>query len=174
MASRTETSSSDATFRQCSVPVTTHPPLHRPLSGTHNACCVPRVCVPGSSRSSWGDFEMKRLSVPVALLFVAVSVVASPAAARPAVTLTCGQTITENTKLTSDIGPCDGDGLVIGADNITLDLGGHTISAVAQPSTAGAWTGVRVGGHDGVTVRKGKILGFTPYVNFSPLMVVFR
>ena len=34
----------------------------------------------------------------------------------------CGDTITQNTKLDSDLDNCIGNGVVIGAPNITLDL----------------------------------------------------
>ena len=39
----------------------------------------------------------------------------------------CGDTITTDTTLESDLVDCPNDGIVIGADNITLDLNGHTI-----------------------------------------------
>jgi hypothetical protein len=39
----------------------------------------------------------------------------------------CGDTITVNTKLVKDLVNCPNNGIVIGADNITLDLNGHLI-----------------------------------------------
>ena len=39
----------------------------------------------------------------------------------------CGDTITTDTTLDSDLANCPNNGIVIGADNITLDLNGHTI-----------------------------------------------
>jgi parallel beta-helix repeat protein len=42
--------------------------------------------------------------------------------------VTCGKYITQDTTLDSDVLGCEGNGIVIGADNITLDLNGHTIS----------------------------------------------
>jgi hypothetical protein len=62
--------------------------------------------------------------------------------------LTCGQTITTDTTLTSDLAHCAGDGLLIGAANITLDLHGHVIAAAG-------W-GVR--GYP-ATIENGTILG---------------
>src|SRR2546423_11409696 len=47
----------------------------------------------------------------------------TPAWASPS----CGSTLTTNTTLTADL-VCAGDGLIIGADGITLNLGGHTIT----------------------------------------------
>jgi hypothetical protein len=40
----------------------------------------------------------------------------------------CGDTITTDTTLDSDLVNCPNNGIVIGADNITLDLNGHTIA----------------------------------------------
>lgn len=42
-------------------------------------------------------------------------------------TVACGQTLTRSTVLTGDL-RCAGTALVIGADHVTLDLGGHTVS----------------------------------------------
>jgi parallel beta-helix repeat protein len=68
--------------------------------------------------------------------------------------VSCGATITQDTKLDSDLIDCPGDGIVIGAPNITLRLNGHTIDGKYDQRlgfTGGA--GVANGdGHDGVTV----------------------
>lgn len=56
------------------------------------------------------------------------------------------------------MGPCQGPGLVIGADNITVDLGGHNI--VGGGTNNGTNAGVYVLGHQGVTVRHGSISNF--------------
>jgi hypothetical protein len=73
---------------------------------------------------------------------------AAPASAQP---VTCGQTITQNTTLDADLN-CFGTGvrtaLFIGADGITLDLGGHTISAEFS---------IVDEGHDNVTIRNGRL-----------------
>ncbi len=39
----------------------------------------------------------------------------------------CGDTITRDTKLRRDIGPCPGDGLIIADDDVELDCDGHRI-----------------------------------------------
>jgi parallel beta-helix repeat protein len=39
----------------------------------------------------------------------------------------CGAVITRDTTLDADLQDCPGDGIVIGADGVTLDLGGHVI-----------------------------------------------
>jgi len=69
--------------------------------------------------------------------------------------VTCGQTISQDTVLDSDLVDCPGDGLVIGAANITLDLGRHTIDG------RGGSSGVsNDGSHDGITIENGRIKQF--------------
>ena len=81
--------------------------------------------------------------------------------------LSCGQVITRSTTLTADVGPCPGSGIIIGADKITLNLNGHTISGTPGPgdgNTAGVRlpmrSGVTVTGQPGDSGRKGTITGF--------------
>src|SRR5216117_2676623 len=70
--------------------------------------------------------------------------------------VSCGATITTDTKLDSDLTNCPGDGVVIGADNITLNLDGHTIDG-----TVGG-TGIDdSAGRDGVTIENGSVKGFS-------------
>jgi large repetitive protein len=45
----------------------------------------------------------------------------------------CGDTITTDTTLDSDLVNCPNNGIVIGANNITLDLNGHTIDGNGTP-----------------------------------------
>lgn len=71
--------------------------------------------------------------------------------------LGCGDTITTDTKLTHDIGPCPGDGLLVTADGITLDLNGHTVSGA---NGDGDNVGIRLVMASGVTVRNGTVTGF--------------
>lgn len=79
-----------------------------------------------------------------------------------AATVECGQVITQSTVLDADVGPCLGDGLVIGAANITVDLGGHRIFGAASTGV-----GVRIPGTGSalgpyrVRIRNGTITGFT-------------
>ena len=69
----------------------------------------------------------------------------------------CGDVITQDTTLDSDLVNCPGDGVVIGAGGITLDLGGHTIDGTG---VGDGQTGVYDEGHDGVTVEGGRIQEF--------------
>ncbi len=104
-------------------------------------------------------------SVLLGVPFVATAAAAPPpqAAAR----VTCGETITKNTTLVADVGPCPGDGIIIGADNITLNLNGHTVSGTPGPGDGFA-AGIRLEDRTGVTVtglpgksgRKGTVTGF--------------
>ena len=83
----------------------------------------------------------------------------------------CGDVITQDTTLDSDLIDCPGDGLVIGADGVTLDLNGHTVDGDGDPRPRrGRDTGIVNGrfdnysgqeaGHDGVTIRGGTVRGF--------------
>ncbi len=81
--------------------------------------------------------------------------------------LGCGTVITRSTTLTADIGPCAGNGVIVGADGIMLDLNGHTISGFAGPGSgndAGIRlpnrTGVRITGQPGSSGRRGTVTGF--------------
>lgn len=71
--------------------------------------------------------------------------------------LACGQTITQNTTLTADVGPCANNGLIIGADNITLNLNGRRIFGTPNPYDG---AGVLIGQRTGVTVQNGTVEQF--------------
>ena len=78
--------------------------------------------------------------------------------------------VSESFTLANDL-TCQGDGMVIDVDNITVDLGGHALTGPGMgPQT---WplpqldsVGVRVGGHTGVTIRNGKTIGFSTGIYF--------
>ncbi len=72
----------------------------------------------------------------------------------------CGAVITTDTKLDRDLVDCAGDGIVIGADNITLDLAGNTVDGDATPGSASPDIGIRNDGYDGVTIKDGTIQEF--------------
>ncbi|HET9050879.1 MAG TPA: right-handed parallel beta-helix repeat-containing protein [Candidatus Dormibacteraeota bacterium] len=73
-------------------------------------------------------------------------------------TANCGMTVTQNLTLADDIGPCPGDGLVIGADGVHVNLNGHTIGGTY--SHAGTSVGVRATGRQKVKISNGTITGF--------------
>jgi parallel beta-helix repeat protein len=79
--------------------------------------------------------------------------------------VSCGDTITADTTLDSDIVNCADNGIVIGADNVTLDLNGHTIDGDNElvdrcPREQMCDTGIVSDGHDGVTVEGGAVKQF--------------
>jgi len=78
----------------------------------------------------------------------------------------CGRVITHDTTLTSDLGPCYNDGVVIGADQVTLDLGGKRIFGFAGPSDGNS-VGVRLKDRTGVRVNGGTVSGFDAGVAVS-------
>lgn len=71
----------------------------------------------------------------------------------------CGRTITTSVKLRSDVGPCIGDGLVVGADNIRLDLNGKRVFGFPGPS-GGTAAGIRLTDRTGVIVHSGTVSDF--------------
>jgi hypothetical protein len=97
------------------------------------------------------------LLLATAAAALAVAVPQAAAAKSPS----CGSTITKDTTLTKDITGCPGIGLKIGADGITLDLDGHTVSAAAERNPKAH--GILNEGHDGVTIRGGTVSGFGAY-----------
>ena len=82
--------------------------------------------------------------------------------------------VTESFTLANDL-TCTGDGMVVVSDNITVDLGGHTLTGPGMgPQT---WplpqldsVGVRVGGHTGVTIRDGKTTAFSTGIYFIDMV----
>ena len=71
--------------------------------------------------------------------------------------VSCGQVITQDTRVDNDLIDCPGDGLVIGADDVTLDLNRHTIDGTGVG--IGVLNGVFGGaeGHERVTVENGTV-----------------
>jgi parallel beta-helix repeat protein len=82
--------------------------------------------------------------------------------------------VSESFTLANDM-TCTGDGMVVVADNLTIDLGGHTLTGPGMgPQT---WplpqldsVGVRVGGHTGVTIRNGKTTAFSTGIYFIDMV----
>jgi len=85
----------------------------------------------------------------------ALGLTVTPAAA--ATVVTCGQSITTSTTLLNSLSNCPGDGLVVTGSNITLNLGGQTISAANGP---GDNAGIRLVNVSGVTITDGTVRGF--------------
>src|SRR5438105_6658925 len=83
---------------------------------------------------------------------------------------TCAMRVSESFMLANDL-TCTGDGMVVVSDNITVDLGGHTLTGPGMgPQT---WplpqldsVGVRVAGRSGITIRNGKTVAFSTGIYF--------
>jgi parallel beta-helix repeat protein len=100
-------------------------------------------------------------------LLAALAVAVPTLSAAPALGnhVQCGDTITQDTTLDSSVicaddqpGGIPDDAIVIGADNITLDLNGHVVRGSCQDFGAG----VLNIGHRGVTIENGELTG-EPY-----------
>ena len=81
----------------------------------------------------------------------------------------CGDTITTSITLTDNLIDCPGDGLIIGADDITIDLNGFLIDGDgSQPPAnfAAGSAGIRDRDHRGVTVVGGTIKEFDNGVSY--------
>src|SRR5215217_684610 len=125
--------------------------------------------------------KLRPAAVPVTLVGVAVimvlalaSVVAlSGAKAAGQGQPKCGDTITTDTTLHHNLVNCPNNGIIIGADNVTLDLNYHTVdgdgtpASGCDPNTEFCDVGVVNFGHDGVTVIHGSMRQFGAGVDFG-------
>jgi parallel beta-helix repeat protein len=96
------------------------------------------------------------LGLVLALLVAALSFALTPGQAL-ANHVGCGDVITYDTTLDSDLVGCAGTALTIGADDVTLDLAGHRVGDCCYPET----TGIDNEGHEGVVIENGQVLGVT-------------
>jgi parallel beta-helix repeat protein len=111
-----------------------------------------------------------RLDAPAtALALGAISVVVGLFALGDAQALAshvaCGEKITSDTTLDNNLKNCPDNGIVIGADGVTLDLNGHFIDGDGTDTQGCSDTefcdvGVVGAGRDGTTVHDGSIRGF--------------
>lgn len=90
----------------------------------------------------------------VMALVLSLTALVGPAAASH---VECGDVITEDTTLDSNVGPCEGTGLVIGADGVTLNLGGFRVFGTAEP---GEGAGVLIEDREDVSVTNGTVQFF--------------
>ena len=68
----------------------------------------------------------------------------------------CGDTMISDIILANDLLDCAGDGLVVGANDITIDLNGHTVDGSGSLKSAG----IRIQGYSGVIVKGGIVREF--------------
>lgn len=74
---------------------------------------------------------------------------AAAAAAPLSTSLSCGQVIKQSVKLTANL-DCKTDGIIVGADGITIDLNGFTLSGPGEKSSK---VGIMFADNDEVTVQ---------------------
>jgi len=109
----------------------------------------------------------------LALIATVAALGATPATSKLLIEVKCGDTITADTTLDSDLTGCPNNGVLIGADGVTLDLNGHVIEgdgapfAQCRPRREACDFGVLNEGHDGVTVRNGSVEGFATGVDIA-------
>jgi parallel beta-helix repeat protein len=108
---------------------------------------------------------MGRGSVQRVLAIGTIALSSSLGLAAPAMAkkVQCGDVITADTKVSNDLKNCPDDGLVVGADDVTLDLNGHTIDG----DESGLDSGILIDGHDGVTVKNGTLKQFEDGVSLE-------
>ena len=83
--------------------------------------------------------------------------VAGPAQANDTPQPSCGDTVNYNIHLSGNIGPCSGNGLVIGADGLDIDLNGYSIIGQQDPDED---VGILLDGVSFVRVHNGTVRGF--------------
>ena len=114
----------------------------------------------------------RQLLVPVVVLIVGwcLAVGAGPAFASH---VSCGDIITADTTLDSDLVNCPNHGIVIAADGVTLDLNGHLVDGdgTQLPAAISGWghviSGCSTTAMMGVTVMHGSVREFAAGVLFG-------
>jgi parallel beta-helix repeat protein len=102
----------------------------------------------------------------VILALAVVGVIVFSGGAAHAANVSCGDTITADTTLHKDLINCPNNGIIIDADNVTLDLNGHLVdgdgtpTAGCDPATEFCDEGLVALGHDGVTIKHGRVREF--------------
>jgi large repetitive protein len=77
----------------------------------------------------------RRTTIAAIMIVGALAFAASSAGAQaPLTTVQCGQTLIRSVTLANDLTNCPGNGLVIGAGDITVNLNGHTIDGITEPT----------------------------------------
>jgi parallel beta-helix repeat protein len=104
----------------------------------------------------------RSLGFLAAVVGATAALVALTAAPTLASHVACGDVVTQDTRLDSDLIDCPGDGIVVGARDITLDLNGHVVDGVGNFSSFGILNGRDFvdQGFDGVVVEDGTVREF--------------
>jgi parallel beta-helix repeat protein len=107
----------------------------------------------------------KRWIVAVTTIAVAIAAgtVALQAQGGPTpTTISCGMVVTTNIVAANNLN-CTGDGLIVGASGITINLNGHTIDGDDGPDL-----GIQTAGFDNVKIMNGRITDFDNGVSIDP------
>jgi parallel beta-helix repeat protein len=100
--------------------------------------------------------------VAVTTVVSTLSIGVMPASANAPTPLSCGDDVFTNVTLSANITGCtSSNGLVIAADNVTLNLNGFTISGGPPVGGYPGWSGIDTEGHSGLTIKNGTVSGFT-------------
>ena len=91
----------------------------------------------------------------LALAVATLAVLAAPSTSGATTKLACGDVVTTDVVLTANLSGCS-TGLIVGADNITIDLNGRTITG--QSILSGS--GIEVIDRTGIRIKNGRIRGF--------------
>ena len=113
-------------------------------------------------------FSRPRLISCVAGWVIVAAAIAGAAQAAPTTSPACGDVVTSDVRLTSDL-VCPATGLVVGADGIVIDLNGHSIEGPCCFSP-GAFTTVGIddgGGYDRLRIVDGTVTGFGTGIRFE-------
>lgn len=98
-----------------------------------------------------------KLRVGVVLSMTALGLFGAAPAAEARI-VTCGEVITEDTVVSNDLDCVTDDyALTIGADDVTLNLDGHTVTARPDLDIAEATGGLRSEQREGVVIRNGYV-----------------
>src|SRR5688500_4217146 len=94
------------------------------------------------------------LGVLVLVLTAGSLLLSAPAAPSASGAAACGKAIIMSFRLSHDLLYCPADGLVVGANGITINLNGKLVDGVSAAAS------IRSDGFDRVTIRNGKVQGF--------------
>jgi large repetitive protein len=97
-----------------------------------------------------------RVVLSVGAVVASVAAVVATTSTAQATPIACGSVVTRSVVLTQDLLGCQGDGLVIGASGITVNLNGHTVAGLVSDDSIG----IRNSGHTGVLVNNGVVRQF--------------
>ena len=98
-------------------------------------------------------------AIAIVVAGVATMLAGASALGAPTTPISCGMIVTNSIKAGNDLNNCAGNGLLAGANGITIDLNRHTIDG------SGAGDGVTTNGHTGVNVTNGFVQEFNSGVH---------